>query len=168
MKILLKVILVVVLLGLFWVVYQSIKLTTPNKTEVPTTQSTATTVGQEGGFHFLQGWQVQEKNDSYRIEITTSMNRSSVVEGIETPLTDVRLEGKTIRITLHDTAPDELGRLESQTFDNGVIEKISISDLHNLEEQVLVVSLRESRDNQGFKLSVSPENPGNLYLDVLK
>ncbi len=173
MKILLKLVGVVLLLILFWVVYQSVKITTPTDTETQetaSTQSSVTTVGREGGFHLFQGWSTKTQDNGSRIEIRTSLNRSSVLEDIETPLTETRLEDNVLTVVLHDTAADtNFGSFRPTTFPTGPIAKIEPDDLKNPDDQILLITLRDEGEGlPKFKLSIAPENPGNLILDVLK
>ena len=180
-----KIILIMGLLAMLWLAYAFAKMLgdgTP--TPEPTTQ-TETAFGQEpvsigevGGAHYLRDIRFEDHASFERFVIATQLNRASVLEeSIGTPYTQVELgdgQAPSIQVILSDTtqiyaeegAPENIygGPRDAKSWETSAVAAFSIPDATE-GSQALVFGLDRARD---YRLSIDPENTGNLWLDILK
>lgn len=171
MKNILRLVGIVVLLFVFVATY----FLTTGLTKQPQVEFTdqPQTIGQVGGFHYLYNWELINNPDWYRLAITTRLSRSSVLEDIETPHTNVSLYENILTLTLTDTQLPELSDdPEAGEFigkrqlavNQDPITTIQLVDA-GTDRQRLRINLE--RPTQ-FRLQAAPNDSGVLWLDILK
>jgi len=172
MKIIFGTIGAVLLIGLFFVVYQVVTLMQPYRLNLTGFGNESVVLGQAGGFHLLTDIQVIPRAQYDSVAIYTKLNRSSAAEDIVTPLAQATPDGKTgIRIKLSDTAVQtdlpkaDYERVAHQAVSDSIIRDVALANPGNRDTQEVIISLTKS---SRYRLSVDPQNAGILYVDVLK
>lgn len=162
------------LIGLFLLVYLwASNIKAPALPEGFTAKPQA--IGAIGGFHLLDDVEVRRHAQFDTVAIYTQLNRSSILEGIETPSTTLAIGGTTkspiLELTMADTqfseelSPADINRISQQTINGSPIREIIVSKTP--DSSIQQVKIRLSRSSQ-YRLSSDPRKPGTIYLDILK
>ncbi len=184
MKIFIKLLGIFGLIALFVIAYMAVSQMDDNENDTDNNveaQSTADfssdkqTTGEGGGLHYMRNLVLEDHEAFYRVKVETSLNRSSVLDTIETPLTTAELKNDTtcyLALHLSDTTQileDEnifLGaRGKTEYTDRDPITSIDVKDTVE-EGQEVFVGLHSCEAR--FKLGSDPQSPGHIWLDVLK
>lgn len=184
MNIFVKILSVFLLLAVFALTYGAVKNMDDKKNGEATNDVTVATndfsrdkqtTGEGGGVHYMRNLIVEDQTTFHRIKIETALNRSSVLENIETPLTTVEIKndnGCYLALHLSDTTQI----LEDENIFLGKVGKTSMPDKQPItsidvkrsseEGQVVQIGLQSCEAQ--FKLGSDPKSPGHIWLDVLK
>jgi hypothetical protein len=172
MKITFGVISGFLLIALFFVVYSVVSNLTPGSVDLKSFDTKPVTIGKVGGFHWLTDIKVLARDKYDTVAIYTNLNRSTIVEDIATPLAELTPDGKVgLRLKLTDTSvmsdlpKADYERLSHQTVTNSIIEDVALSNPKSLDTQEVIIRLSKA---SRYRLTEDPQNPGIIYLDVLK
>ncbi len=175
MKIFWQIFFGIILIALFFATYSLVSLIKPfsspesfsNKPQV---------VGQEGGFHLLTDIKILQRDKYDTVAIYTQLNRSSVVDGINTPATSLAIGNTTdqiptLKIQLTDTkmsdklSPADISRISRQLVSKSPIGEVIVTNLKNPDMQQIEIRLTKSSQ---YRLSADTKNAGTILVDILK
>lgn len=172
MKVIFGIIGAVLLIGLFFVVYQVVLSIQPPQANLAGFTNQPTSIGQTGGFHLLNDVKVLTRDKYDSVALYTRLNRNSVIEDIVTPFAEVTPSGDIgIRVKLSDTAvmtglpKVDYERISHQVISNSVIQDVALANPRSLDTQELIITLSKS---SRYRISADPQDAGIIYLDVLK
>lgn len=172
MKITFGIISSFLLLVLFFVVYSVVSNFTPRSAKLEGFSDQPITIGKTGGLHWLTDIKVIEHGQYDSVAIYTKLNRSPIIESIATPLVEVMPEGSVgIRLKLTDTSvlsdlpKTDYERISHQVVTNSIIKDVALANPAGVDSQEVIVQLTKA---SRYRVSDDPQNPGIIYLDVLK
>jgi hypothetical protein len=182
-KIILPVISIIGLLIVFGVVYSVVTSIDPQAPK-PNTNTQGFSqdnqfVGAIGGVHYIRSGAITDNQNFQRLTFATQLNRSSVLEEtIATPYASAELvtgDQPYIQIKLSDTTriyaeegtpEDVYAGVDGDTPSSAApITKVDV--LESTEEgQEIRIYLTDS--SKSYRLHSDPQNPSNIWLDILK
>ncbi len=175
MKIFWQIFLGIVLIALFLATYSLVSLIKPSS--LPEGFSNQPQViGQEGGFHLLTDIQVLRHDKYDTVAIYTHLNRSSAVEGINTPATNMTVnttsgQSTSLKINLTDTkisdelSPADISRISRQLVPKSPIQEVIVTNPKDPDMQEIQIILTKAGQ---YRLNYDPKNAGTIFIDILK
>ena len=171
MKLLLRLLGMIALILIFVVAY----LLTTNISKQPSDfNNQPQTIGQLGGYHLLDDIKIETSSDANftRIAILTHLNRSTAIEGLDTPRTEAVLDGTSLRLKFFDTAFSDESQNEylrgHQTISVNYpsrAQEVALTRPDDQDSQEVVVRLDRPTT---YRLQPDPENAGVVFLDILE
>src|SRR3989344_4494733 len=178
MKLLLRIVGVIVLLGIFVAVYVISTSWSVQRAAREGFTGNVQEIGQTGGFHLLRDIAWEELDSVYRVKIITQMNRPSMLEDIATPpvravQSPVNDPIKALYLTMYDTSrQDDAGEnvFNGQSvieINRGPIRNIEISKQETANDQSPVIFIHLTKGVL-YRLQTDPDVPGVIWVDILK